>query len=305
MEDELRFYHKIEKLGAGTYGIVYKAIDERTKEFVAMKEMRLLDDEIGINSSTLRECSILRDLRHTNIVGVKNIIITAKTIVIVLEYLDFNLRQLFIKYKSQFEPDFIRSIAFQLLAGIYSMHIHRIIHRDLKPENLLMNMKGELKICDFGLSRYFTIPLKPLTPELITIWYRPPEMLLHNESYEVSVDVWSAGCIIAELTRRKALFPGDSDIDMIHKIFAILGTPPNETLQEFRDFQNGTFVPIKYEPQDLATVLHSNDPYFVDLISKLLVINPRKRITAKEALHHPFFDGISQLIIDKCVPDGF
>ena len=301
----LENYKKLTKLGEGTYGVVYKAIDNRDQSFVAIKEMRYDLDEEGLSSSSLREVSIIRDLKHANIIAFREAIFTERSIALVLDYVEYDLRKLLTRCKRDFEPNFIKSIAFQLLAGLYYMHTHRVIHRDLKPENIMINKNGQLMICDFGLSRYFTIPLKQMTDGLITIWYRPPEILLHNPTYDVSVDIWSTACIIAEISRKRPLFMGDSDLDMIQKIIQTLGTPSQETMSQFHDVENGLFAPPEYTSQNLKEVLNSDDSYFVDLISKMLVIDPHKRISAKEALQHEYFSQIPQQLWDMCFPNGF
>lgn len=296
-------YEKISKMGQGTYGAVYKERDLRTNEIVAIKIMHLDQETEGVSPTTLRELTIMKGLDHYNVINLKEASVRANLLYIVMEYMDCDLRRLLKSTKrADFRIPLIKSYAYQMLCGIYYLHIHRIIHRDIKPENLLIDRTGRLKICDFGLARYFTLPIRRFTEDVVTIWYRPPELCLHNEVYEVSVDVWSAACVIAEMYRGSALFMGDSSLDMVHKIFSVLGTPPPEVLAGFHDIAEGLQVP-HYEGNSWKDILGTDDVVLIDLMQKMLAIDPSHRITAKEALHHPYFNDISPAIKDLCYPD--
>lgn len=296
-------YVKLDKLGEGTYGVVYKALDTEKNKTVAMKILRLDQESEGISATTLREISILQSMDHVNIVNLVDQYIDDTQLVIIEEYLDMDIRKLMHRTKKSFETNLQQSYAYQLLSGLYYLHTHRVIHRDVKPDNLLIDAKGYLKICDFGLSRFFTIPIQMLTPDLVTLWYRPPELLLHNDYYEVSVDIWSAGCVLAELAMRKPLFPGDSNIAQIHAIFNVLGTPDKQTLSYFKDFSTGVTKVPQYNPTKLESIIQTENVFFIDLLYKLLEIDPRKRITAKEALKHPYFNEIDISIKRRFTPD--
>jgi serine/threonine protein kinase len=172
----------------------------------------------------------------------------------------------------------------------------------MKPQNLLLNRQGLIKLCDFGLARAFTIPLRSYTHEVVTLWYRAPEILLGSQLYSIGVDVWAVGCIVAEMFAGRPLFPGDSEIDELHWIFKVLGTPdervwPGVTrLPEFkRTFQRWT-------RRDLSEVIPNADPLALDLIDKMLEYNPAKRISAKAALDHPYFDDLPHSVKQACRP---
>lgn len=293
---DLSNYERQQKLGEGTYGEVYRAIDKTTNEVVAMKVMRLDHEDEGISQTTLRECTILRSLNHFNIISLKEISFNNDSLVLVCEYLSYDLRKLLKKHQKPLNPDLVRSYAYQLLSGIYYLHTHRVIHRDIKPENLLIDKAGRMKICDFGLSRFFTIPMREFTEGVITLWYRPLEVLLHNPFYDLSIDIWSAGCVIAEMTRGTAIFKGDSELDMIHQIFKTLGTPDQGVLSLFADIKNNKVTIPQYPRQNLHTILETDDDLLVDLISKMLEIDPKKRINAKDARRHPYFDNLPDAI---------
>jgi len=161
------------------------------------------------------------------------------------------------------------------------------MHRDLKPQNLLIDKKGTMKLADFGLSRAFGLPIKTYTHEVITLWYRAPEILLGKRQYSTSVDLWSAGCIFAEMAMRKPLFAGDSEVDEVLKIFKMLGTPTEETWPGVTMFKDFKLSFPKYEPTSLSSVIAKDlDPLGVDLLSKLVALNPAKRISARVALQH-------------------
>lgn len=293
---DLGNYERQQKLGEGTYGVVYRAIDKQTNEVVAMKVMRLDHEDEGISQTTLRECTILRSLNHFNIISLKEISFSGDSLVLVCEYLSYDLRKLLKKHQKPLNPDLVRSYAYQLLSGIYYLHTHRVIHRDIKPENLLIDKAGRMKICDFGLSRFFTIPMREFTEGVITLWYRPPEILLHNSFYDLSIDIWSAGCVIAEMTRGTAIFKGDSELDMIHQIFKTLGTPDQGVLSLFSDIKNNKITIPQYPRNDMRTYIETDDDLLLDLISKMLEIDPKKRINAKDARRHPYFDNIPDAI---------
>jgi serine/threonine protein kinase len=297
-------FTKSEKLGEGTYGIVYRAIETSTGEVVALKQMRIEQEEEGVPVTALREVALIRNLVHPNIVRLKDVILAKGSLTLVTEYLDYDLRKYLDSLHRGLPPALLKSYAFQLLCGLCYLHSNRIMHRDIKPQNLLINKEGHLKICDFGLARMFALQPRQYTHEVVTLWYRPPELLMGCLEYDISVDVWGAGCIIAEMITGSPLFGGDSEIDQLHRIFRALGTPTEITWPGFQTMPNFSPTFPTMAPQRLQTVLQTGDALLVDLIGQLVQINPQRRISALRALSHPYFAGVPRKLINLCVPQG-
>jgi len=282
-------YEKVQKIGEGTYGVVYKAKDKIDGKFVALKKIRLEHEDEGVPSTAIREISILKELQHPNIVNLLDVENRPNKLYLVFEYLDQDLKK-YMDSVSCFDPLLVKSYTRQLLDGLLYCHRRRILHRDLKPQNLLIDRKGYLKLADFGLARAVCIPVRPYTHEVITLWYRAPEILLGSQAYSMPVDIWSAGCIFAEMLAKRPLFPGDSEIDELFRIFRTLGTPTEEvwrgctTLPDFK--QNFP----KWTKQDLKKMIPGVDPLAIDLLEHMLVYEPSQRISAKAALQHPYFN---------------
>lgn len=226
---------------SGTYGVVYKALDRlHDNRIVALKKIRLEAEDEGVPSTAIREISLLKEMRDPNIVRLLNIVhADSHKLYLVFEFLDLDLKKymeaLPVSDGGRGRPlpegtsgelatlglgsDIIKKFMSQLCHGVRFCHSHRVLHRDLKPQNLLIDKEGNLKLADFGLARAFGVPLRTYTHEVVTLWYRSPEILLGGRQYSTGVDMWSVGCIFAEMCTRKALFPGDSEIDEIFKIF--------------------------------------------------------------------------------------
>ncbi|GAM22109.1 hypothetical protein SAMD00019534_052840 [Acytostelium subglobosum LB1] len=283
-------FQKLEKLGEGTYGKVYKAKEKSTGRIVALKKIRLEDD--GVPSTALREISLLKELPHSNIVTLIDVLHCTHRLYLVFEFLDQDLKK-YMDSVSVINPQLIKSYMYQLLRGLAHSHSQRILHRDLKPQNLLIDRLGAIKIADFGLARAISIPVRVYTHEIVTLWYRAPEVLLGSKTYSVPVDMWSVGCIFGEMLNKKPLFSGDCEIDQIYRIFRVLGTP-NESIwpgvTELPDFHVNTF-PI-WTGQPLAKFVPNAEPHAIDLLNKMLQYEPSRRISAKAALNHPYFSDL-------------
>jgi serine/threonine protein kinase len=295
-------YQRLEKLGEGTYGVVYKAIDKRTGELVALKCVRLDQEEEGIPPTSIREISILKELHHPNVVSLREVINSQGKLVLVFEFMDYDLRKFVDMQKAALPENLVKSYAYQMLAGLCYCHCHRVIHRDLKPHNLLINQVGYIKLADFGLARAFTIPLRNYTHEVVTLWYRAPEVLLGSKFYSIPIDVWSTGCIIVEMMTRRHLFPGDSEIDELFSIFRVLGTPTEETFPGVTQLPAFSDTFPKWAGKNLADILVGIEPAGVVLIRQMLRYDPATRISAKAALGHPYFNDLSPEMKAKCRP---
>ena len=301
----LENYEKQKKLGEGTYGVVYKAVDKRTGEAVALKKIRLDQEEEGIPPTSLREISLLKELHHQNVVELKDVINGQGKLTLVFEYLDTDLKAYLDSLKPAVSPVILKSYSYQILAGLCYCHCHRIIHRDVKPANLLLNKNGAVKLCDFGLARTISLPMRVYTHEIVTLWYRPPEVLLGNKktNYSTSVDLWSTGCVLAEMILKKPLFHGDSEIDQMFSIFKIMGTPTEENFPGVSSMPAYSDAFPKWKSKPLKEVLGDVDPLFLDLVSKMLIYDPIRRITAAQALDHPYFADVSPEIKRLCRPE--
>eukprot|EP01121_Diplochlamys_sp_Union-15-3_P016095 TRINITY_DN5416_c0_g2_i1.p1 TRINITY_DN5416_c0_g2~~TRINITY_DN5416_c0_g2_i1.p1 ORF type:complete len:317 (-),score=64.34 TRINITY_DN5416_c0_g2_i1:56-961(-) len=292
-QDGLSKYKKLEKIGEGTYGVVYKAKNKETGQLIALKKIRLEHEDEGVPSTAIREISILRELKHPNVVDLLDVINLSSKLFLVFEFLDQDLKK-YIDMVQVVDPLLVKSYMYQLLDGMLFCHTHRILHRDLKPQNLLIDKNGALKIADFGLARAFCVPLRPYTHEVVTLWYRAPEVLLGSKEYSAPLDIWSIGCIFAELVTKKPLFPGDSEIDQIYRIFRTLGTPSEEEWPGVTKLDNYRVNFPKWKKQPLNEVIPKMDPQGLNLLKSMLTYQPSKRISAKAALQHPYFNEMRQ-----------
>jgi serine/threonine protein kinase len=221
---KIESYNKLEKLGEGTYATVFKGQSTINGSYVALKEIRLEHDE-GAPCTAIREVSLLRQLKHANIVTLHDIIYTEKSLTLVFEYLEKDLKQYMDDCNNIMSIKNVRLFTYQLLRGLAYCHSKQILHRDLKPQNLLINTRGELKLADFGLARAKSIPTKTYSNEVVTLWYRPPDVLLGSTDYSTHIDMWGVGCIFYEMISGKPLFPGTKVEDELYLIFKTLGTP--------------------------------------------------------------------------------
>ncbi|KAG0279372.1 Cyclin-dependent kinase 10 [Linnemannia exigua] len=284
-------FEKLNKVGEGTYGVVYRAKDKKTNEIVALKRIRMERENDGLPISSLREIKLLKTLRHDNIVLVKEVAVgnDLDQIFLVMEYCEQDMAALMDNVKKPYTPAEVKCLMYQLLKGIEYCHDHFVIHRDLKLSNLLLNSQGILKIADFGLARSFGLPSRPMTPKVVTLWYRAPELLFGDLNYTTAVDMWSAGCIFGELLKHAPLLPGKVEKQQVDLIIELLGTPHEKIWQGFNKLPMSS---IKL-PEQRFNNLKNKFPHITDatrsLLSGLLTYDPKKRLSVKQALAHPYF----------------
>ncbi|XP_010128301.1 PREDICTED: cyclin-dependent kinase 18, partial [Chlamydotis macqueenii] len=218
---KLETYVKLDKLGEGTYATVFKGRSKLTENLVALKEIRLEHEE-GAPCTAIREVSLLKNLKHANIVTLHDIIHTERSLTLVFEYLDNDLKQYLENCGNLMSVHNVKIFMFQLLRGLAYCHGRKILHRDLKPQNLLINERGELKLADFGLARAKSVPTKTYSNEVVTLWYRPPDVLLGSTEYSTPIDMWGVGCIHYEMVTGRPMFPGSTVKEELHLIFRLL-----------------------------------------------------------------------------------
>lgn len=292
MED----YVKIEKIGEGTYGIVYKGRHVKTGKLVALKKIRLESEDEGIPSTAIREISLLKELQHPNVVGLQDVLMQENRLYLVFEFLSMDLKKYLdtIPAGKFMEKSLVQSYLYQITQAILFCHQRRVIHRDLKPQNLLIDQKGVIKVADFGLARAFGIPIRVYTHEVVTLWYRAPEVLLGAPRYSTPIDVWSIGCIFAEMANKRPLFHGDSEIDQLFRIFRTLGTPTDENWPGVTQMPDYKPSFPNWKQNILNSVVQQINNRGVDLLQKMLVFDPAKRISAKACLNHGYFNDLDK-----------
>uniref|UniRef100_A0A2K5PRA8 Cell division protein kinase 5 n=1 Tax=Cebus imitator TaxID=2715852 RepID=A0A2K5PRA8_CEBIM len=281
-------YEKLEKIGEGTYGTVFKAKNRETHEIVALKRVRLDDDDEGVPSSALREICLLKELKHKNIVRLHDVLHSDKKLTLVFEFCDQDLKKYFDSCNGDLDPEIVKN--------------------------------GELKLADFGLARAFGIPVRCYSAEVVTLWYRPPDVLFGAKLYSTSIDMWSAGCIFAEglcwgkggrpwdgleelANAGRPLFPGNDVDDQLKRIFrypsifllildpvdTLLGTPTEEQWPSMTKLPDYKPYPMYPATTSLVNVVPKLNATGRDLLQNLLKCNPVQRISAEEALQHPYF----------------
>ncbi len=275
------------KLGEGTFGTVYRWEENESKSPVAIKQMKDLTPEVGVSVSCLREVAVLRHIDHPNILRIKDVITTTgPAINIVFECCDCNLKQYM--NKNGLSADLRTRFLSHILAGISWSHEKQIIHRDLKPQNCLIvtNDRGDcnLKIGDWGLARAFPDSGRAYTHEVSTLWYRAPEILMGCAVYGYAVDMWSIGCILAEMINNTPIFAGDSEIGQLFCIFQVMGTPTEQIWSGVSFLKHYNIAHPKWAPVDFATKFSSSSDSEINILSHLLCYTPTKRVAARTAL---------------------
>jgi cyclin-dependent kinase len=257
-----------------------------TGEIVALKRIRLEAEDEGIPGTAIREIALLKELQHPNIVRLYDVEHTDRKLTLVFEYLDYDLKKYLDQVEGGLETATLASFLYQLCRGIAACHHAKVLHRDLKPQNLLINREGDLKLADFGLARAFGIPVRNYTHEVVTLWYRAPDVLMGNKRYSTPVDTWSIGCIFAEMHNGRPLFPGANEGDQLDLIFRALGTPDASVFPDIASLPD--YKPAGYRacprPESLTHLVPGLSAEGVDLLQKFLIFDPAKRITAAAAL---------------------
>lgn len=289
-------YHLIKPIGTGAYGFVCSAGDVHTQEKLALKKISKPFNQVTDTKRLLREIRLQTAFNHENVLRIKDIQRPASKdqfndVYIVSELMDTDLSQI-INSDQPLSDEHFQYFLYQALRGLKYIHAANIIHRDLKPSNLLVNGNCDLKICDFGLARVANMedPDLDLTEYVATRWYRAPEVMLSWKEYSQQIDVWSIGCIFAELLGRKPIFPGRDYLDQIHKIIDVLGTPSPEDVAAVKQEKARRYLKsLPFKPKIPFVKLYPRaNPLALDLLEKMLIFNPDKRITLEQALAHPY-----------------
>ncbi|KAL5706950.1 [pyruvate dehydrogenase (acetyl-transferring)] kinase [Ranunculus cassubicifolius] len=306
--DELPFYgsrsladsfEKLAQIGEGTYGQVFMAKEIKTGEVVALKKILMDKEKEGFPITAIREIKILNKLHHENVVQLKEIVTAPGdcgnkykgSIYMVFEYMDHDLAGLSGRPGMRFTVPQIKCYMKQLLMGLHYCHVNQVLHRDIKGSNLLIDNQGNLKLADFGLARFFANDHNGnLTNRVITLWYRPPELLLGTTKYGPAVDMWSVGCIFAELLDGKAILPGKTEAEQLEKIFDLCGSPDENNWPGCTKIPwYNNYKPSKPTRRRVRDKFKHFDRDALELLEKMLTLDPSQRISAKDALDAEYF----------------
>ncbi|OQR91958.1 cyclin-dependent kinase 10-like isoform X1 [Achlya hypogyna] len=289
-------FEKLNRIGEGTYGTVYRARDKVSGEIVALKRVILHNEkQDGFPITAIREIKLLKRLHQENCVQLKDVVVGRKRsgVFLVFEYCEHDLSALMTNVRQPFTESEAKRVLIELLRAIEYLHQLNIIHRDLKLSNILYDGFGRVKLADFGLARETGLPMEmSLTPKVVTLWYRAPELLFGCETYSTAIDMWAVGCIVGELILNEPLLNGSTDLEQVQLIFKLLGRPTE------RIWPGMAALPHANKFSAVSASIYSNvAPRFdgklsdtgMDLLQRLLAYDPKKRLTATQALAHPYF----------------
>mmetsp|Transcript_25383 Transcript_25383/g.37958 ORF Transcript_25383/g.37958 Transcript_25383/m.37958 type:complete len:411 (+) Transcript_25383:34-1266(+) len=298
-------YERLARLDEGTYGIVWKAKDVATNEIVALKQIKFdhaLTKQGGFPIAALREIGVLLALSHECIVTVREMVVgdDFDKVFMVMEYMEMDLKEAMnVNKKDAFPQAELKNMLYQILSATEHIHAKWILHRDMKTSNILVHRSGKIALCDFGLARKYQLPLKAMTLPVITLWYRPVELLFGDNVYGPAVDMWSIGCIFGELLKKEAILQGQGELDQVDLIFKLIGAPNDTSWPEFKSLPNSNLLRWKSKAKPkLKDTFPVNsfsgsqtylDVNGFDLLRGLLALNPKDRLTAEEALNHKYF----------------
>ena len=283
-------YEELHQIGYGVYGTVYKARVVGTKTFVAIKRTTITASDDGIPQTSIREIAVLQKVQHPHVVRLLEVKATRQDVSLVFEFAEMDLAHYQKSVHGAMAPKIIKSLTQQLMLGIEYCHRNSIMHRDLKPQNLLIDCKLQLKIADFGLARIYTVPVPAYTAPVSTLPYRAPELLLGCTLYSLPVDIWSAGCVIAEMATPGChpVFLSSSEIETIFKIFKRLGSPTIEEWPGLADMARFSMRFPKWKKTGWANLQTGMGVAGIDLLDKCTMYDPRRRISARASLVHAY-----------------
>ena len=290
-------YNRIDTIDSGTYGTVHRALNIATQRTVALKKVKL-EQVGGFPVTALREVNILLSVRHPNVVEVHEVVVgrSKDSVYVVMEYAESDVKRLLTSHRELFTIAVVKRLVYQLFTAVEHLHSRFLLHRDIKTSNLLYTNQPtpHLLLADFGLARTYSNPPTVLTPTVVTLWYRAPELLFGRVDYGPEVDVWSCGCVMAELLLGLPLLPGRGDMDQLGRIISVLGSPSQTAWDELRRLDGAKGWRVKEQPDRLAEVLADGGVALSDqgwrVLRGMLEWSPTGRLTAKELLAMGWWD---------------
>ncbi|XP_021748118.1 mitogen-activated protein kinase homolog MMK2-like [Chenopodium quinoa] len=305
-----KYVPPLRPVGRGAYGIVCAAVNSETQEEVAIKKVSNAFHNRIDAKRILREIKLLRHMNHDNVISIRDIIRPPQKenfndVYMVHELMDTDLHQI-IRSNQQLTDDHCRYFLYQILRGLKYIHSAGVLHRDLKPSNLLMNANCDLKIGDFGLART-TSETDFMTEYVVTRWYRAPELLLNCSEYTAAIDIWSVGCILGEIMTREPLFPGRDYVHQLKLVTELIGSPDDSSIEFLHSDNAKRYVRQlpQYPRQQFSVKFPNASPLAIDLLEKMLVFDPSKRITVHEALCHPYLAPLHDINEEPVCPQPF